>query len=106
MRAVVLAHLLSSRCISGYRGRLINRKAHDQLSDLTNSAEILDGNRWGNGISKDGDCPDHAEILSLVAEIDEFKGARRAVGQIAPERLSSLRHGVDGTQHHTTWQFR
>lgn len=23
------------------------------------------------------------EILSLVAEIDEFKGARRAVGQIA-----------------------
>ncbi|NSY10039.1 hypothetical protein G6M23_10535 [Agrobacterium tumefaciens] len=46
------------------------------------------------------------EILSLVAEIDEFKGARRAVGQIAPERLSSLRHGVDATQRHTTWQFR
>ncbi|WP_333704942.1 hypothetical protein [Agrobacterium tumefaciens] len=46
------------------------------------------------------------EILSLVAEIDEFKGARRAVGQIAPERLSSLRQGVDATQRHTTWQFR
>ncbi|OMP72356.1 hypothetical protein BV900_10605 [Agrobacterium tumefaciens] len=46
------------------------------------------------------------EILSLVAEIEEFKGARRAVGQTAPERLSSLRHCVDGTQRHTTWQFR
>jgi len=31
------------------------------------------------------------EILSLVAEIDEFKGAWRAIGRIAPERLSSLR---------------
>jgi Fic family protein len=31
------------------------------------------------------------EILSLIAEIDEFKGAWRAIGRIAPERLSSLR---------------
>lgn len=31
------------------------------------------------------------EILALVAEIDEFKGAWRAIGRIAPERLSSLR---------------
>jgi Fic family protein len=31
------------------------------------------------------------EILSLVAEIDEFKGAWRALGRIAPDRLSSLR---------------
>ena len=31
------------------------------------------------------------EILSLVAEIDEFKGAWRAIGRIAPERLSGLR---------------
>lgn len=31
------------------------------------------------------------EILSLVAEIDEFKGAWRAIGRIASERLSSLR---------------
>jgi len=30
-------------------------------------------------------------ILSLTAEIDEFKGAWRAIGRIAPERLSSLR---------------
>ncbi len=29
------------------------------------------------------------EVLSLIAEIDEFKGAWRAIG---PERLSSLRH--------------
>ncbi len=32
------------------------------------------------------------EILALIAEIDEFKGAWRALGTIAPERLSSLRH--------------
>ena len=31
------------------------------------------------------------EILSLIAEIDEFKGAWRAIGRIAPERLLSLR---------------
>lgn len=31
------------------------------------------------------------KILSLVAEIDEFKGAWRAIGRIAPDRLSSLR---------------
>ena len=31
------------------------------------------------------------EILSLIAEIDEFKGAWRALGRIAPDRLLSLR---------------
>ena len=31
------------------------------------------------------------EMLSLIAEIDEFKGAWRAIGRIAPERLSRLR---------------
>jgi len=31
------------------------------------------------------------EVLSLIAEIDEFKGAWRAIGRIAPKRLSSLR---------------
>ncbi len=31
------------------------------------------------------------EILSLIARIDEFKGAWRALGAIAPDRLSSLR---------------
>jgi len=31
------------------------------------------------------------ELLSLIAEIDEFKGAWRALGSLAPERLSSLR---------------
>jgi Fic family protein len=30
------------------------------------------------------------EILSLIAEIDEFKGAWRALGILAPERLSAL----------------
>lgn len=32
-----------------------------------------------------------SEILALVAEIDEFKGAWRALGMLAPERLSALR---------------
>lgn len=31
------------------------------------------------------------EILSIIAEIDEFKGAWRALGQLAPEQLSSLK---------------
>lgn len=31
------------------------------------------------------------EVLSLITEIDEFKGAWRAIGRIAPERLTSLR---------------
>lgn len=31
------------------------------------------------------------DILSLVAELDEFKGAWRALGTLAPERLSALR---------------
>lgn len=31
------------------------------------------------------------EILALIAEIEEFKGAWRALGTLAPERLSALR---------------
>lgn len=32
------------------------------------------------------------ELLGLIAEIDEFKGAWRALGTLAPERLKALRH--------------
>ena len=32
-----------------------------------------------------------SEILSLIAELDEFKGAWKALGTLAPERLSALR---------------
>lgn len=32
-----------------------------------------------------------SEILSLISEIDEFKGAWRALGQLAPEQLNSLK---------------
>ncbi len=32
------------------------------------------------------------EILKLIAELDEFKGAWRALGTLAPDRLSALRH--------------
>ena len=31
------------------------------------------------------------EMLALVSEIDEFKGAWRALGTLAPERLNALR---------------
>ncbi len=31
------------------------------------------------------------ELLALLSEIDEFKGAWRALGAIAPDRLSALR---------------
>src|ERR1035441_7591287 len=31
------------------------------------------------------------QILGLIAELDEFKGAWRALGTLAPERLSALR---------------
>lgn len=31
-------------------------------------------------------------MLNLIAEIDEFKGAWRALGNLKPERLSTLRH--------------
>ena len=31
------------------------------------------------------------EILGLIAKIDEFKGAWRALGTLAPDRLSALR---------------
>ena len=33
-----------------------------------------------------------SELLALITEIDEFKGAWRAFGTIAPERLNALRH--------------
>ncbi|UNE54413.1 Fic family protein [Bartonella machadoae] len=32
------------------------------------------------------------ELLNLITEIDEFKGAWRALGTLAPERLNALRH--------------
>jgi Fic family protein len=32
------------------------------------------------------------ELLGLLTEIDEFKGAWRALGSLAPERLNALRH--------------
>lgn len=32
------------------------------------------------------------DLLGLLTEIDEFKGAWRALGSIAPDRLRALRH--------------
>ncbi len=32
------------------------------------------------------------DLLALLSEIDEFKGAWRALGMLAPERLNALRH--------------
>ncbi len=33
-----------------------------------------------------------SEILNLITQIDEFKGAWRALGTLAPERLNALKH--------------
>jgi len=33
-----------------------------------------------------------AELLNLLSEVDEFKGAWRALGTLSPERLNALRH--------------
>lgn len=33
-----------------------------------------------------------SDVLALISEIDEFKGAWRALGQLAPEHLSNLKH--------------
>lgn len=38
-----------------------------------------------------GDIPITPEVLTLIAEIDEFKRAWRAPGTLAPARLSALR---------------
>jgi hypothetical protein len=46
----------------------------------------------GGGIMIDtGFLPINSEILALISEIDEFKGAWRALGTLAPERLGALR---------------
>jgi len=45
---------------------------------------------WGMGLNTDT-LEITPDILSLVAELDEFKGAWRALGTLAPERLSALR---------------
>ena len=34
----------------------------------------------------------NSKMLNLIAEIDEFKGAWRALGTLAPEKLSALRY--------------
>ena len=33
-----------------------------------------------------------SELLALISEVDEFKGAWRALGTLAPERLKAMRH--------------
>lgn len=40
---------------------------------------------------RDGSITITPEFLSLIAEIDEFKGAWRAMGRLAPDRLRQLR---------------
>ncbi len=43
------------------------------------------------GVMNVGNLNITPEILGLIAEIDEFKGAWRALGTLAPERLNALR---------------
>ena len=46
--------------------------------------------KTGNGIKTES-LEITPAVLSLIASIDEFKGAWQAIGRIAPERLSALR---------------
>jgi Fic family protein len=43
------------------------------------------------GMIRTGSIQITPEILGLIAKIDEFKGAWRALGKLAPDRLSALR---------------
>lgn len=45
-----------------------------------------------SGVMKTDSIEITPELLSLLSEIDEFKGAWRALGTLAPERLRALRH--------------
>jgi Fic family protein len=45
-----------------------------------------------SGIMKTSSIQITPELLALIAEIDEFKGAWRSLGTLAPERLKALRH--------------
>jgi Fic family protein len=47
---------------------------------------------WGLFMLKTDTIQITPELLGLIAEIDEFKGAWRALGTLAPERLKALRH--------------
>ena len=49
-----------------------------------------DGKTWG--LPETSSLPVTGELLTLIGEIDEFKGTWLAVGRLAPERLSRLRH--------------
>ena len=44
------------------------------------------------GVIKTGSLEITPALLSLIAAIDEFKGSWQAIGRVAPERLSALRH--------------
>jgi hypothetical protein len=44
-----------------------------------------------DGTSNIADLAITPDVLKFVSGIDEFKGAWRAIGCIAPERLSALR---------------
>ena len=51
-----------------------------------------------SGIMKTSSIQITPELLALIAEIDEFKGAWRSLGTLAPERLKALRHVGSGEQ--------
>lgn len=63
-------------------------KAGHSLGD-----ELLNGSEWVYNwlMLRTDTLQITTEILALIAKIDEFKGAWRALGTLAPERLSALR---------------
>lgn len=55
--------------------------------------DLLNGSEWVYRwlMLRTGTIQITTEILALIAKIDEFKGAWRTLGILAPERLSALR---------------
>lgn len=49
------------------------------------------GRKIGVGMLETGTLQIAPELLGLIADIDEFKGAWRALGALAPDRLIALR---------------
>ena len=62
---------------TGYFSVIVNWMETDELLDIMLNTDTLDITNT---------------VLKLISELDEFKGAWQAIGRIAPERLSSLRH--------------
>lgn len=77
----------------GYPSNCIYQNADDALEKaMLCQEEVSSKHFWVfMGMPNSSSLQITPEILALVSEIDECKGAWRALGQLAPEQLSSLK---------------